>query len=181
MKFWKPTLLTTLLFAAFIGTFLYTSCSQDVCNNVVCYNGGSCSSGTCLCPTGYMGTQCQTESVSIFTGAYGGYTICNNQQEVIDTVTIHADTSSPAMINYVWVSWKSILPTILHGYVSYNASTYSIIVPEVTAANYQKNYTITLQSNAGSNNSLSVHSYEYSTVTAGDTVDNECAFLGVKD
>src|ERR1700733_2690853 len=99
MKFWKPTLLTTLLFAAFIVIFLYTACEQNPCNNVTCFNGGSCSSGKCICPTGFENTQCQDESVKRYIGVYGGYTICNNQQEVIDTVSIVADSSGPAMVN----------------------------------------------------------------------------------
>ena len=183
MKFWKITLLTTVLFFAFSITVLYTACEKNPCNNLSCFNGGSCGGGICHCPTGYENTQCQDKSVTRYKGTYGfnSYTTCNDGAEVIDSAFIYPDTSSAAMINYVWVVWKSILPKVLHGYVYNNESTYSIVVPEEVAPNYLKIYTITLQNWGNSeNNKLSIHSYEKNTVTPGDTVVIQCSFLGFK-
>ena len=33
----------------------------DKCENVHCQNGGTCSNGSCSCPTGYSGTLCETK------------------------------------------------------------------------------------------------------------------------
>ena len=30
------------------------------CEGITCENGGSCSLGTCSCPTGYTGSSCQS-------------------------------------------------------------------------------------------------------------------------
>ena len=47
----------SLLF--FIVTSLLTACS-DPCDDTVCLNGGACSDGTCICPDGFTGENCQT-------------------------------------------------------------------------------------------------------------------------
>ena len=181
MKFWKISLLTTILFFAFCVTVLYTACEQDPCNNVVCYNGGSCGNGICHCPTGYENTQCQDKSVTRYLGTYAGYIGCNDGAEVIDSAFIYADTSSASMINYVWVKLNSIAPTILHGYVYYNQSIYSIVVPEVNANNDLKIYTITLQNFGNSeNNKLSINTFDKNESVPGDTVTTQCNFLGFK-
>ncbi len=184
MKFWKITLLTTILFFAFSITILYTACEKDPCTNVTCFNGGSCGNGICHCPTGYENVQCQDKSVTRYLGTYGvtSYTTCNDGAEVIDTASIYADTTSASTINDVWVVLKSIKPEVLHGYVYFNQSVYSIVVPNDVSTNYLKIYTITLQNWGNSeNNKLSISSYEKSTVVPGDTVITQCSFIGFKD
>jgi len=177
MKFWKQTLLISILFSVVLAAVLYSACEKDNCNNVTCKNGGACNNGVCKCPTGYENTQCQTKSVARFVGVFAGYSLCNNTQQVIDTAFVYADTTSVATVNYVWVVLNSISPTVLHGYVQTDQSTYSIIVPKDSAANYFKVYTITLQSN----NRLNIASYEQYEITTplNDTVINKCTFLGV--
>ena len=177
MKFWKQTLLISILFSVVLAAVLYSACEKDNCNNVTCKNGGACNNGVCKCPTGYENTQCQTKSVARFVGVFAGYSLCNNTQQVIDTAFVYADTTSVSTINYVWVVLNSISPTVLHGYVETDQSTYSIIVPKDSAANYLKVYTITLQSN----NRLNIASYEQYEITTplNDTVINKCTFLGV--
>ncbi|WP_044085483.1 DUF1566 domain-containing protein [Lewinella cohaerens] len=32
---------------------------MDLCENVTCFNGGNCVTGTCECPSGYSGEQCE--------------------------------------------------------------------------------------------------------------------------
>ena len=182
MKFWKPVLLTTLLFSAFATVIIATSCEKNPCNNVSCDNGGSCNNGVCRCPTGYENTQCQTKSVTRYLGTYAGYTTCNNSAQVIDSAYIYADTSNASMLNYVWVVYKSISPKVLHGYVRNNESTYTIVVPNVTATNYLKIYTISLESYGNkTNNKLSIQTYEKSNVVPNDTVVTTCSFIGFKN
>ncbi len=67
-----------------IGTFsavLYSSCNKtsdnktsDPCSGITCNHGGVCSSGTCTCPTGYMGTNCQTLALI---GSWKGNDACS--------------------------------------------------------------------------------------------------------
>ncbi len=46
-----------------IGSILlFSTCeltNEDPCEFVSCLNGGSCNNGNCLCPTGYIGENCQ--------------------------------------------------------------------------------------------------------------------------
>ena len=37
------------------------SCKQDPCKDQVCFNGGACVDGDCICVNGYTGTNCQNE------------------------------------------------------------------------------------------------------------------------
>ncbi len=178
MKFWKLTALTTLVFSAFIVIMLYTACERNPCDNVTCFNGGSCNSGECRCPTGYEGTQCQTLSVSRFLGKYGGFTSCGyNAQpvgaQVTDTAVITAD---PNNINFVYIAFKNIAPNVLHGFVSNTVSTYSIIVPIDSSYNSTLKFTVTLQDDK----TLSIVEYANYYHTTGDTTA-VCTFYGTKD
>ena len=68
----------SILIAA-IGTIfcflsiVYVSCTKvggrPACNGVICQNGGFCSKGHCVCPSGYEGTNCGTSSASRFIGS----------------------------------------------------------------------------------------------------------------
>lgn len=173
MKFWKLGLLTTSIFSAFITILLYASCERNVCDNVTCFNGGSCNTGVCHCPTGYEDPQCQTKSVARYLGQYAGATTCNNGAYLIDSVLITAD---PNKINYVFVAQKSLLPKVLHGYVSNNEATYSIIVPSDSTTNYLKIYTLTLQGDKV----LSISTYLHDQTHPADTLVEKCNFLGSK-
>ena len=51
-----------LLYALLPMLFLaltFNACQKDPCSNVACLNGGTCISGTCDCPSGYSGLNCQ--------------------------------------------------------------------------------------------------------------------------
>jgi hypothetical protein len=59
------TALTTLLLFASV---LYTGCFKDAldpCAKVTCQNGGTCSGGSCDCPTGYTGTYCEKRTCEV--------------------------------------------------------------------------------------------------------------------
>ena len=67
--------LKTVLFAALgsIAAFsavTYTSCNNDKCDAVVCAYGGVCDGGSCICPTGYEGNQCETITREKFKGIW---------------------------------------------------------------------------------------------------------------
>lgn len=38
------------------------------CDNIVCLNGGGCQDGTCICPNGYTGDNCECEELSCENG-----------------------------------------------------------------------------------------------------------------
>jgi len=40
-------------------TVTYISCIKDKCSSVSCQNGGTCSNGSCICPSEYSGTNCE--------------------------------------------------------------------------------------------------------------------------
>lgn len=46
----------------------YTSCTEDKCKGISCAYGGSCNDGTCACPTGYEGPQCETVNNARYLG-----------------------------------------------------------------------------------------------------------------
>ena len=62
---------TTLsVFAAIVYT---SSCNRDKCKTIVCAYGGVCNGGTCICPSGYEGTNCETEARLKFKGNWNVY------------------------------------------------------------------------------------------------------------
>jgi hypothetical protein len=56
--------LTFVLAITFVLFSLFSACSKkDPCEGVTCQNGGTCSEGTCQCPTGFEGAFCETASL----------------------------------------------------------------------------------------------------------------------
>lgn len=77
-----------------VGAFTmvtYTACTKDECKDVVCQNGGTCVTGTCNCPTGYEGTNCETITRDKFVGTYTGTENCTVGS---DTYSITIDKNS---------------------------------------------------------------------------------------
>ncbi len=65
MKKMRVFMITMLVTIGFCSTLIYTSsCKKSTCSGVVCQNGGSCNNGSCTCPSGYSGTNCQTATTS---------------------------------------------------------------------------------------------------------------------
>ncbi|MEQ8324046.1 MAG: calcium-binding EGF-like domain-containing protein [Vicingaceae bacterium] len=50
-------------------SLLFTTCDKkedpDPCETVICLNGGTCVSGTCSCPKGYEGVQCEKRKTPV--------------------------------------------------------------------------------------------------------------------
>lgn len=79
-----------------IGAFsaiTYTACNKDECKDVVCNNGGTCVDGTCSCPTGYEGTNCDAKTRDKFIGSWAGSDQCTSGTYTI-TLSIAASSSS---------------------------------------------------------------------------------------
>ncbi len=67
MKQFRSFLVAVLAMVATFSAVLYTSCHKDPCSNVHCYNGGYCSGGGCVCPTGYVGSRCENLATTTIT------------------------------------------------------------------------------------------------------------------
>lgn len=170
-------LLTSFVFIAIIVTVVHSSCERNVCNNVNCFNGGSCNGGTCLCPLGYEGPTCQSLSITRYLGTYIGLTTCDETGFVSDTAVIVADGVA---INTVSITLSTLKLKILHGYVSSNQATYSIIITNNDSLStdstiYDRTFTATVQNDV----TLSLVSYSRQENKL-DTNLSKCIFLGTK-
>lgn len=68
------TLATMCLVVLFLITGFGTGC-KDECDNVSCEHGGTCVDGSCNCPAGYSGTNCEIVDFKYAAGKYFGDTI----------------------------------------------------------------------------------------------------------
>jgi len=66
----KTIMLSALGAIAAFATVTYSSCKSDPCKAIVCANGGVCNDGSCTCPSGYEGTQCETVMRDKFKGVF---------------------------------------------------------------------------------------------------------------
>jgi len=64
----KKILIPVLLILSAFISIVYMSCNSDKCKTIVCAYGGVCNQGSCICPLGYEGTNCETISNYKFLG-----------------------------------------------------------------------------------------------------------------
>ena len=83
----KTIILSALGAISAFGAVTYSSCKPDKCKAIVCAYGGVCKEGTCICPTGYEGYQCET--------------IIRDKYEGVWTVEEHGSASMPAFYDVV--------------------------------------------------------------------------------
>jgi len=72
MKLFKHIALTLFLVTGIFCAVLYTSCQKDVCKGVTCLNNTNCSGGSCICPPGIGGSNCQTIYRNLYAFSYKG-------------------------------------------------------------------------------------------------------------
>ena len=72
MKSIKYIALSAFLTVSALSAVLYNSCTKDKCKGVTCQNGGTCSGGNCVCPSGSTGTSCETIYEESFVNTYKG-------------------------------------------------------------------------------------------------------------
>jgi hypothetical protein len=101
----------SIVIASFIGFALsvtiFVSCKKtdlvlnntvkDLCDSIVCYNGGACISGVCKCPVGFEGVDCLKRWNETYPGTYTTQDICNTNPY---TVNITAVVGDPTKISF---------------------------------------------------------------------------------
>lgn len=98
MKSIRNIAFSALLAVGAFTTITYTSCNTDECEDVECFNGGTCIAGSCACPTGYEGTDCTTLTRDKFVGVYNGNETCTIGSDTY-AITLSAN-SEDLKINY---------------------------------------------------------------------------------
>lgn len=97
MKSLRNAAVTALLTIGAFSTIAYTSCEKDECADVICMNNGTCVDGACVCPTGYEGTTCQTESRTKFIKVWNAADQVNSTN-LVYTCSIGSGTTVTSVI-----------------------------------------------------------------------------------
>lgn len=66
----KTIILSALGAISAFGAVTYSSCTPDKCKSIVCAYDGVCKEGTCICPSGYEGFQCETITRDKYRGVW---------------------------------------------------------------------------------------------------------------
>ncbi len=92
MKNLKSILVASLLTIGTFSAVVFSSCNPDACKDIICANGGTCTDGTCACPSGYEGSLCETLSRTKFIGVYTGTETCTVGSDTYSiTITANSD------------------------------------------------------------------------------------------
>ncbi|MDR3680102.1 MAG: hypothetical protein P4L41_09060 [Flavipsychrobacter sp.] len=128
-RFIKTIFLSALSTIVAFSAVTYTSCTPDKCKSVVCAYGGVCSGGSCICQSGYEGTQCEYISRAKFLGVWQVVetgTITNVSHYA---VTIDADTDPSSSVTNVTISnFYNSITTKVNAYVKGD----TLIIPQIT-------------------------------------------------
>jgi len=138
MKSIKHIALSIVLTLSVFGAVLYTSCSKSACKAVTCLNNGTCSGGTCVCPSGIGGNNCETVYRKIYSGNYKGFATYTDTNHVV----IRTDTNNSLT------------------FLSYNDSNYTKMQMQWSRPGSVGAITrITLSNNTASGSSFSVEEF----------------------
>lgn len=104
----RSVLLTASIITASFSAVTYTSCSEEKCAAIVCANGSVCNEGSCICPSGYEGSRCETVNRDRFLGNWS----------VVEDGTI----SAPANYSVVVEKGSGITEVTLKNFRNYYTS-----------------------------------------------------------
>src|SRR5579872_2246509 len=91
MKLFKQIALTAFLLTGIFCAVVYTSCQKDVCKGVTCLNNTQCSGGSCVCPPGIGGNNCEIIYRNLYAFSYKGVV---NASGMYDSTHILIDSNS---------------------------------------------------------------------------------------
>ena len=98
----------------------YVSCNRDQCKSIVCAHGGICNDGSCTCPTGYEGSNCETVSRTKFLGNWNVFEKGSITLAAQYPVSIEATTDNPTTtpVNVVIKNFYNYFATPIKGYIT---------------------------------------------------------------
>jgi len=165
MNLWKHTLISAFAFLGISTTVLVTSCEQDSCIDLKCRNGGTCVEGFCRCPSGYEGTECETQVATKFIGRFLGHFTCHDTAPIIDTVDMWLKQGPNTLL---FVNRLNITDT-----VTATANGVELTIGTVTDGNYRRFTTGNINGNR-----LTLFTEEILNTNTGQK--NTCNFIGFK-
>jgi hypothetical protein len=85
-----------------LSFLMVLSCRKDPCSGMYCQNGGYCSGGACICPSGYTGVHCESlenTTVTIQNDAYTTISLTlNGQSTTVDAGSSVSFTAQPGTV-----------------------------------------------------------------------------------
>lgn len=124
---------------------LLAACSDDPCEDVTC-GPGVCEDGTCICPAGYEGSSCETETRSLYYGTYVLSNVdCGSPDTELDIETVQIRAGNNMDITSIELVLEGEEVSILQGFLVDDSiiATAEIIDPNFGAVNVEVNGTIT--------------------------------------
>ena len=106
MKHTKLVIFTAVVTLCAFVAVISSSCHKDKCSGVICQNGGACSNGSCVCPTGYSGNFCENSTIVYQNDTYTPISI--NVNGTATTIPVNGS------ISYVGVAGSNLNITNTH-------------------------------------------------------------------
>jgi hypothetical protein len=104
---------TCCILLAVVGA-IYSSCNRDKCRTIICMNRGICNNGSCTCPEGYEGINCETENRKKFTGNWRVFEKGSNSLAKQYGISIvNGEKATDLLIT----NFNNYFKTPIHGYV----------------------------------------------------------------
>jgi EGF-like domain len=156
----------------------FSSCERDKCKtrDVVCKNNGTCNEGNCICPAGFVGTNCDTAANQKFVDVFGGRivfpsgSLYPNGYFINDTIRVAAIVG-----DNLGITWMHRHPAIAGIVFNGKISNNEIVVESFKASNgytYKGSgslnsnyYTITMQADSMLGG-LALKTYNYTFIGA---------------
>jgi hypothetical protein len=132
MKSIKNIALSAMLTFGAFAAVTYTACTKDDCKDVVCQNGGTCSGGSCTCPSGYEGANCEIASSLKFVGTYSVEENCT-LSGAVGPYTATITQSSSNAVNILLQNFGDFTATIS---VSGSVNGTTLTIPQQTVSGY---------------------------------------------
>lgn len=146
MKSIKYVLLGVVVTVGIICTGLYSSCKKDVCKAVNCINGGTCSGGSCFCPNGVGGLNCEIIYRKQYEHVYKGSGSDDTGRAYIDN-TFSFTSSNDTSYTRMQISWDNHGPKMINMDIiltsnTANGSTFTISSTTVDSTVYTGSGTV---------------------------------------